>query len=282
MRLPIGAAASFVPAARVTLALRVLILVTVAALGIAAFRAASSTEAGPTEISARGRTTILVLDVSSSIRPRVFRQIDRTLEQAVEEGGRLGVVLFSDTAYELLPPATPSRELDPLRRFFTPRASVPAGIPTVQVGKTRFVVGPWSTALSSGTRISSGLELALEVLDRSRIPNGDVLLVSDLNNEFIDFAAVTRAIERFEARRVSVRVVALSAAKEDERAFRRLLADGRGSVEQAPDPDASLEVADDAGSFPVALGLALIGLLLALAAFERLSARVPLTEGRHA
>ncbi|MFN0154894.1 MAG: vWA domain-containing protein [Gaiella sp.] len=277
MRLAIGDAPRYRTASLRTVALRAGLALAVAGLLLAGYSAASSSEAGPQEIAARGRTTVLVLDVSSSIRPKVFRQIDRTLERAVAEGGRLGVVLFSDNAYEMLPPGTPSRELEPLRRFFVPRADVPDGVPSIRVGKSRYVAAPWATTLTSGTRISAGLDLAFEVLQRRGIGDGDVLLVSDLNNEYVDFAAVTRAIERFEAQRIPVRVVALSATKEDERAFRRLLAEGRGFVEQAPDPGAAVRIAAEGDRFPLALGLVLAGVLLAAGASELVTARVPLT-----
>ena len=54
---------------------------------------------------------MLVLDVSSSIQPRVYRQIGDTLGRAIREGGRFGVVLFSDLAYELSLPGSRAAEL---------------------------------------------------------------------------------------------------------------------------------------------------------------------------
>ena len=75
-----------------------------------------------------------------------------------ESGGRFGLVLFSDTAYEAIPPGTPSEALRPLVRYFTLRPARTEGfLPT-------FPVNPWANSFSAGTKISTGLELARGVI----------------------------------------------------------------------------------------------------------------------
>ena len=61
---------------------------------------------------------MLVLDVSRSIKPEANRTITDVLQQLIRSQSRLGLVAFSDIAYQLLPPGTPSRELRSLLRFF--------------------------------------------------------------------------------------------------------------------------------------------------------------------
>src|ERR1700759_5544889 len=63
---------------------------------------------------------IVVLDVSSSVRPSTYYRIEQTLNSIAASKGRLGLVLFSDTAYEALPPGTPAAVLVPFLRFFAP------------------------------------------------------------------------------------------------------------------------------------------------------------------
>jgi hypothetical protein len=80
------------------------------------------------------------------------------------EGERVGLVAFSDSAYELLPPGSPARELLPMLRFFEP--DIPAS--------------PWQD-FRAGTRISAGLHSAHEALLRvGRASDGSIVLISDL------------------------------------------------------------------------------------------------------
>ena len=65
-------------------------------------------------------TGIVVLDVSSSVQPETYYRIEQTLATIAASQSRLGLVLFSDVAYEAFPPGTPARELKPLLRFFAP------------------------------------------------------------------------------------------------------------------------------------------------------------------
>ena len=63
--------------------------------------------------------TILVLDLSASISSDTFSRIGGTLSALSRSGSRIGLVVFSDQAYEAFPPGTPAADLAPFVRYFT-------------------------------------------------------------------------------------------------------------------------------------------------------------------
>jgi hypothetical protein len=277
--LPLADAAALLRRARGTRALRLGLAAVVAGLLAAALVLALGAETGEAPLAEPGRTTILVVDVSSSIQPRVFRQIGGALDRAMREGGRFGVVLFSDVAYEMLPPGTPASELNGLRRYFEPLRVRPPGVPTLAVGGMRFLESPWNRVLTGGTRISSGLALARQVLVRERVRNGKVVLVSDLEDEYLDLPELGRVLAGYAEAGLPLRVVGLSPAEDDKRIFRRLLTDS-GQLEDAPPPRGSTaDAALPPIPFPVALALVAVVLTLVLGLNEHLLARLPLLPG---
>jgi hypothetical protein len=258
-----------------TTALRLSLACVLAALLAAALLAAARGDAGRSPLDEAGKTTVLAIDVSSSIRPRVYRQIGATLERAIAEGGRFGVVLFSDDAYELLPPGTPAIELEGLRRYFVPLERELAGeMRTVSVGRLRFPEAPWNATLTAGTRISTGLRLAREVLAREGVPNGKVVLVSDLEDEYRDLPALGREIVAYAAAGLPLRVVALSPSRDDRKNWERLVG-SRGSVDVAAPPRGESSRPDrlPPEPFPFALVALAAALALALALNEHLLVR---------
>ena len=60
----------------------------------------------------------------------------------------LGVVIFSDTAYEVTPPSPDPVELAPIARFFKPHAVPvnPAPFPPRLIENPHFFDNPWSTS----------------------------------------------------------------------------------------------------------------------------------------
>jgi hypothetical protein len=277
--LPLADAAALLGRARATRALRLGLAALVAGLLAAALVLTLGAESGEAPLAEPGRTTILVVDVSSSIQPRVFRQVGDALDRAMREGGRFGVVLFSDIAYELLPPGTPAAELAGLRRYFVPVRGRPPGVPTLGVGGTRFLEPPWNRSFTSGTRISTGLSLARQVLVRERVPNGKVVLVSDLEDEYLDLPELGRVLAEYTEQGLPLRVVGLSPTPDDKRIFRRLLAES-GQLEDAPPPrETQGEAALPAIPFPVALAFVAALLTVVLGVNEHLLARLPLLAG---
>jgi hypothetical protein len=279
MRLPLPDAAELLRGAWRTTVLRLALAVAAAVVLAMAVILAMRNDPGQRPLAEPGRTTVLVLDVSSSIEPTRYRQIADALDRARREGGDLGVVLFSDVAYELLPPGTPTAELAGLRRFFTPLPSAVARTEAVEVGATRFPKAPWSEVFSSGTRISTGLRLAAAMLARAGVSNGKVVLVSDLQDEDDDLPALGRALADYAEAGLPLHVVALGSNPADERIFRRLV--GQDVVERArrPTSDRAEAAAVSPEPFPLALVVAGVVLALALAANEHFLARLPLQPG---
>lgn len=282
MKLTLADARELLRGARRTRVLRLVLAAGAVLLIAAAVLAATARDPGATPLAEPGRTTVLVLDVSSSIEPGQYRQVASTLDRAIAEGGRFGVVLFSDVAYELVPPGTPAAELAGLRRFFVPLPAPVAGAEAVEIGATRFPRPPWGDVFSSGTRISAGLGLAAAVLERERIENGTVVLVSDLQDEREDLPPLGRVLAAYADAGLPLRVVGLASKPEDERVFKRLV--GADTIERAAPSErgSSGDAVSPPEPFPlvlVALGLALA---LLLAANEHLLARLPLRHGEGA
>jgi hypothetical protein len=185
-------------------------------------------------------SAVLVVDVSASITSDVYRQIEHTLHTAAASRDRYGLVLFSDIAYEALPPGSPADELDPYRRFFTPvTPELRPGSPSATAADLTFPTSPWATSLSGGTRISSGLALALEILRRDRLEAQSVVLVSDLANDGSDLPVVAEVLGQYDRFRIPLRIVALSPSREDRALFQSLL---RGNAELREAPDAPRSV----------------------------------------
>jgi hypothetical protein len=224
------------------------------------------------------RTTILVLDVSSSIDSTTYRQIQHTLAQLAGSHDRVGLVLFSDIAYEALPPGTPARELKPLLRYFTPlkdKKPIP-GYPSFTLAEQPFPVNPWADTFTGGTRISSGLVLARQVIADNHIARPLVLLVSDLATDYRDIPLTESLLRGYVRDRIPLQVVGLSPLPGDRSVFEHALGAGGGSVGDAAPvaPDEAPRVQTLADGFPKGLVVAALLLLLALAAYERLSVRI--------
>jgi hypothetical protein len=254
---------SFAPAAtrsrwlRRGLALLALVLAALAAL-------ATPRHAAPAaDLLPAGRNGIVVLDVSASISWETYARIASTLERLRRGGGRAGLVLFSDTAYQALPPGTPVSELRGFERFFVVARPSSAGL---QPQPPR---SPWTEAFSAGTRISTGLALALQKIREQSLARPVVLLVSDLDDDAGDLESLTSVALAYRKLGIPIRVVGLNPAPEDVRLVERLLPQG-GTVLQSTLPG------ERDGSAPSRLPggvlAAAIALALALALF------LPLTE----
>jgi len=173
-----------------------------------------------------GASTILVLDLSASISSDTFSRIGGTLEALSRSGRRIGLVVFSDTAYEALPPGVPASDLAPLVRYFTlPPQSQPGFAPS-------FPTNPWTDTFTAGTRISAGLELAHTIaLAQRRRPT--VVLISDLDDDPNDLASLAAITAAYQRDRIPVRVVGLNPSPNDVTLFQHLLGPS-ASIAQAP------------------------------------------------
>lgn len=251
--LPLSDAQALGPTARRTALQRALLAVTVLVAALAAFLAARDPEVTSQAFLPTDANGIVVLDLSASISGDTHQRIRSTLLRLASSDGRYGLVVFSDTAYEALPPGTAASELRRVARYF----DTPQG----QLSERT----PWSVSFSGGTRISTGLELARTIVERDRLERPALLLVSDLDDDTGDVARMRRTLDEFEAMGTEVRVVALNPAPEDERLFARLLGEPN-AVAQAT-LDAPVEASAEATVPWTLLALVLV-VALALAAHE--------------
>lgn len=214
--LPLAEAPSLAPAARLTLAVRAL-LAAAAVAAAAAFLLASRDPHTRTLVPLPSHgSAIVVLDLSASISSDTFSRIGGTLASLARGGGRLGLVVFSDVAYEALPPGAPAADLQPLVRYFTlPTQTQPGFAPT-------FPANPWRASFSAGTRISAGMQLAHALALGGPRPE-PVVLVSDLDDDPSDLPRLASVLAAYRRDAVPVRIVGLNPSPEDVDLFRRLL-----------------------------------------------------------
>ncbi|HEX5584061.1 vWA domain-containing protein [Gaiella sp.] len=219
-----------------------------------------------------GSTAIVALDLSSSVSEDTYARIGATLSDLAASNGRYGLVVFSDVAYEALPPGTRSAELRSLVRYFTlPEQKTPGFIPT-------FPANPWSRTFSAGTRISTGLELARRLALDTRLHRPGVILVSDLSDDPADLRRVALTVLAYRRDRIPLRIVGLNPVPADTQFFRRLLGP-ESTITDARLPD-ERTVATGRGGVPWVLGALALALAVALVANELLLARVTWSEAR--
>jgi hypothetical protein len=261
---PLSDLPSLRAAARRTLLVRIAIAVGLVCLLGAAVVTAGDTRGTRSDIVPAETTSVLVVDLSKSIIDTEFRRIGATLRSLIETDTPTGLVVFSDISYELLPPGSPASALIPVLRYFTPvRGSFP--------------VNPWQATFRAGTQISTALELAHDMLLRRQVTNGSIVLISDLETAPSDFVMLTRALTRFRAQGVKVRVVPLQTTERGRNLFRSLI----GPSYLLREPDVAQATPDRIRrSVTENLPLGLLGIaalmLLGLAANERWCARLAL------
>lgn len=248
-------------------AVRIVLVALACGLLGAAFLSARSLEPRSSELTPGGRSGVVVIDLSLSIVSRDYAQVRGVLERLIRADNPMGLVVFSDTAYELLPPRTPAKELRPLLRFFTVRGG-------------ELPPNPWTPSFQAGTRISSALQLAQDMLVRDRVAPASILLISDLESAPSDFGPLGQVLSRIEQTSTTVRVVPLSSSSDSIAFFGRLL--GNDAFVNPVEPNAGavplLDVALS-GESPRWLLLAAALCLVALAAHERFAGRLLLPAG---
>jgi hypothetical protein len=254
---------SFGTAARRALALRVLFAGGAALLLAATVASARDLDPHDRGLLPTGSTGVVVLDLSLSILDDQSGVVRRTLQTLVDTDAPVGVVIFSDVPYELLPPGTPAKELRPIIRLLTPTAG----------GK---VVSPWSDTFRSGTRISSALQLATDMLVGDHVKNGSILLVSDLETAPDDVPQTAKVLRAIHRSGTPVRLLALGPSSDARALFGGILGPGAfapladGPIRAPEPPDARRR------SLPKALLLLGLLFLVALAAHERYAGRLAL------
>jgi hypothetical protein len=210
-----------------------------------------------------GTSGVVVLDLSLSILDDQSGVVRRTLQSLVDSDAPVGVVVFSDTPYELLPPGTPAKELRPIIRLLTSTAS----------GK---VVSPWSDSFRAGTRISTALQLAHDMLELDRVQDGSILLVSDLETAPDDVPATARVLRAIKRSGTAVRLLALGPSSDARTLFGGII--GPEAFTPLTEGPARRPEPPGAQRRPVPRTLLLLGglFLVALAGHERYAGRLAL------
>ena len=266
--IPIATTAELAPAVRRTLFLRVVLGALLIGLVIAATETGRSRAAAGQGLVPGGVGGMLVLDVSRSIKPGANRTIRNVLQQLIDARTRIGLVAFSDIAYELLPPGSPSAELRPLLRYFVTTPPKP--------GPDPYPANPWSSNFSGGTQISSGLAVAHASLTRAGEPKGPILLVSDLDTAPDDVPRVALTFNQFKAEGVPFRIVAVTPRQDNLSLFQNLAGKNAFTAPVARTSNGSGAAGgSDRGHLPwglIAIALLVLG---ALAANEHWCGRLP-------
>ena len=222
-----------------------------------------------------------VLDLSTSVEPRKYQRIQRVLRSLSQSSTRLGLVVFSDVAYEMFPSGTRGNELDALLPFFEPPPQQVFDTTRrrrlgerIDLPRTFGIASPWNATFRGGTRISAGLAEARRVIERDG-SRPTVMLVSDLDDSSLDTELLTQELIRYEAAGIDLRVVPLFAFNEDRDLFERLV--GEQAFVQNDELLRNSQIEEHqslVGSFPVVLVAASAALLLLLALNEHVCARV--------
>src|SRR5919199_3827845 len=123
--IPIATTTPLAPAARRTLFAQILLALVLIGCVVAASQTERSNAAAGRGLVSGAAGGMLVLDVSRSIKPEANQTITNVLQQLIASHARIGLVAFSDIAYELLPPGSPSAELRSLLPYFSPGQHLP-------------------------------------------------------------------------------------------------------------------------------------------------------------
>jgi hypothetical protein len=270
--LPLADAPTLAPLARRTAIVRVLLLLAIAAVAVAAALTTRTMRVGESAFFAPGSAGVIVLDLSSSTEAAPPEEIELALRRVSRSGRRAGLVLFSDVAYEALPPSAKAAELTPFIRYFHAPKVDPTRpfVPFTQQPRPR--ANPWTT-LRGGTRISSGLRLAREALERS--DSRGVVLISDLNDSLFDVPQLTRTLKDYLRAGIRLRVVALNSSADDRAFWESRI----GKAAFVPEPVLTTDPAAQkpgrlVGTFPWRLVALAVLLALALAVNELVGNRL--------
>lgn len=281
--IPLADAADFRQLARRTAILRAALALALVALLAAEFVLARRLQERQSGFFPAGASGVVALDLSTSVDPSVYRRIESTLKHIVATDQPVGLIVFSDTAYEALPPGTKSAELRPLLRFFSIPGQQPFSSPqpTSSAWLLAVLKNPWAESFRGGTRISKGLRLAREVLERDGIERGSVLLISDLDDSPFDIPYLSETLVGYARDSITLRVVPLSPSFEDRDLFKRVLGEAAFVTPGRLTRPGDVETASSlVGGSPLSLLVVGAVLALLLAVNEHLCGRLAWREER--
>jgi uncharacterized protein (DUF58 family) len=207
----------------------------------------------------RNANVVIVLDLSASVSSDSFSRVGATLRSLSRTDDRVSLVVFSDEAYEALPPGTPAADLAPMVRYFElPKQRTPGFLPS-------FPANPWSRTFTGGTSISSGMELAISIATSQARPP-EVMLISDLDDDPGDLATLAAASAVVRHDRVPIRIVGLNPSPGAIAYFRAIFGHSAPIVEA---PTFGTAVSRQTTPFPWGLVVLVLIAALALAWRER-------------
>jgi hypothetical protein len=245
--------------------LRLALAAATVALVVAAAATARGLDTREEGLLPSGTTGVIVIDLSLSIADEDYHALRRALRRLIAEDASIGLVVFSDVAYELLPPGTPASELKPmLRLLIPPRLGTP--------------INPWTQTFRAGTRISTALELARGMLERDNVRAGSILLVSDLETAPDDVPAVARTVDELRRSAIELRVFGLAPSTDARVLFEGFLDQGAFAAPEGQDEEAASETSVE-NRLPEMLLLLGASFFLALTALERFGAGLAVTTG---
>ena len=254
-RIPLADAAALRPYARRTTLVLLATGAVLVALVVAVVLAARRPTVHALRLAPADANALVVLDLSASISQETYTGIATTLGALARSRGRYGLVIFSDQAYEALPPGTAAGAFRPLVRYFTlPRQTQPGFLPT-------FPRNPWQSSFTAGTKIGAGLELAHALAAGQRLRKPAVILVSDLDDDPGDLPRLTALGQAYRRDGIALTVVGLNPTARDEQLFARVF--GRHRFVLADNLTAASTRTDLTSGFPLAL--VVLALLAALA-----------------
>jgi hypothetical protein len=206
---PYTGARAFARLAARTTAFRVALGAVLAVLILGVAATARHPKLDKTPLVAPKAGGVLALDLSASISSDTFSRIGATLADVSSRGGRYGLVIFSSSAYEALPPGTPAAALKPLVRYFQlPRTTAPGE-------QAAYPLNPWTKSFSAGTQIALGLELARRIELERHTRRPAVVLISDLADDPSDLSRLSAELEAYKANGIKLTVIPLNAAPSD-------------------------------------------------------------------
>ena len=253
------------PAERTTVVRTALLLALAAALAGAVLLARSAGSGRAAVLPQGIRTGVVVIDMSGSVTGPPFERVATVMRGLAAANQGMGLVMFSDTAYELLPPNSPASALLQFQRFFNPQRIVH--------GSPIFGLSPWDQ-FSGGTRISSGLRAGQEALRRAGVAHGSLLLISDLNDSSADEEPLVAEAQALKKAHMPLRIVPVFAAPDNTKIFASLFGWNSFVEPSAFRRTSTRHVEPIATSWPWALLAVGTVLVTLLAANERFNTRL--------
>jgi hypothetical protein len=262
-----------------TTVMRLGLLLALAALASISIWRATQLSASALSFLPHRSSTVLVLDESKSVYLSGYREIAGLLDAFAKADAPVGLIMFSDTAYELLPPGSHGSELRPLIRYYVPTKGGEKSLPS----GPQFIRTPWDISFSAGTKISGALQLGERVLDREHVQHGTLLLISDLDTADKDLPAFAKTLTQLRSSpTVDLRILALHPDPGPRRFVEKIVGkqpfiSGSGLAGRHVEPGQRFQAAS-----PLWLVIPAALLLAALAANELLCSRIELAPRREA